>query len=479
MIVKMGFLLGNESNLWLSMVILLGLSSGAFGAALQGPAEDTLSRNPTSNSGGMNSSPEALSLESKGNLSRLIVEPDEDSNVAEKSDVPVALTREGSQEDTSALTRNTIAKPTAAIKVACVFAAGGSAYPWPVVGHWNDMAKAGFDKAIADGIMNEWGFGSAYSEPNEPSEYAGLLEGYAIDGSYDLIVSFSWESEAAVNTVAMSFPSQKIALIDYVVIQGSVRSIIFKDHEGSFLAGAMAGLMTKTGKIGFIGGMDIDFIRAWWAGYAAGAFYERNNSYTEVLENFVGAWDDLTTAKSMAEAMWADGVDVIFAAAGWSGLGVLESANETEGVYAIGDSADLDYLYPGRILCSMMKRYDTAVYSAIKDVYDNNWSSDVQSLGLAENGVGLSPLTYTKDEIGAAKIHEVNVTVRNKIVRGEIVVPYNATTLNQWIVDMGIANKTYTPSGLISTFLGVLVFMVGLLIALGVAIAIVRTPSRR
>jgi basic membrane protein A len=325
-----------------------------------------------------------------------------------------------------------IAKPNQAINVACVFATGGLGDK-----SFNDMAYAGLQQAEDAGLCS-----FVYSEPDEIAEYDGLLANYAGNTSIDLIVSIGFDQATAVNETAKLHPTTPIVLIDMVVFQGNVRSVVFNAAEGSFLVGAMAGLMTESGKIGFIGGMDIPLIREFWAGYYAGAIYEKNNSYIEVFTNWVGDWGDPTKAKSQAETMWAEGVDIIFAAAGSSGLGVLESADEQTDKYAIGVDADQDYLYPGKILCSMMKRVDVAVYNAIKDVYDDDWSSGIQALGLKDNGVGISPLTETKDEIGTDNIKEVNVTVRNDIIDGDIVPPINETTLETFITDMNIVTKT-------------------------------------
>ncbi|MHA2296655.1 MAG: NosD domain-containing protein [Candidatus Hodarchaeales archaeon] len=340
--------------------------------------------------------------------------------------------------NTQTVTNTIITKSTATINVACVFATGGLGDK-----SFNDMAYAGLLKAQADGLCT-----FTYSLPNSASEYQGLLNGYASSGSYDLIVAVGFAIAPVVNATASLYPSQPIVLIDGVANYGNVGSKLFKHNEGSFLAGALGGLMTRTGRVGFIGGMDIQLIREFWAGYKAGVLYEKNNSYIEVFENFVGDWDDPTTAKSIAEAMWADGVDIIFTAAGRSGLGVLESANEQgEGHYAIGVDSDQDYLYPGRILTSMMKRVDLTVYDAIKDASEDNWSSGITTFGLAENHVGLSPMTYTKDKIGHEKIQEVNVTVRNKIIDGNITIPNDSVSLNLWITNMSIVTKTYTSRG--------------------------------
>jgi len=141
----------------------------------------------------------------------------------------------------------------APINVACVFAA--STQGINDLG-FNSMVYTGLQKAQTDGLCT-----FVYAEPTDSSQYPGMLQTYAASGTYDLIVTIGYDQISAVNTTAINYPSQSIVLIDQVVIQGNVRSVIFEEQEGSFLVGAIAGLMTQTGKVGFIGGMDIPLIR--------------------------------------------------------------------------------------------------------------------------------------------------------------------------------------------------------------------------
>ncbi|MFX0171848.1 MAG: BMP family ABC transporter substrate-binding protein [Candidatus Hodarchaeota archaeon] len=302
------------------------------------------------------------------------------------------------------------------------------------------MAYQGLQKAETDGLCTY-----TYSLPSSTSDFDQMLDFYANSGVHDLIIAVGFAQKTAIQNVASTYPTQAFLLLDEIVTVGNVSSVEFKNNEGSFLVGAMAGLMTQTGKIGFIGGQDIPLIRSFRAEYKVGALYEKNRSYIEVVENFVGlpgdstTWNDPGTAKAISETMWAQGVDIIFAAAGYSGVGVHESTNELgSGFYSIGVDADQDYLYPGSVLTSMMKRLDVAVYNGILDVYNSNWTPNAKILGLVENGVDISPMTYTKSTIGSEKIQEVNVTVRNKIISGEIIVPNDSIRLDQWIKDMGI-----------------------------------------
>ncbi|MFX0050840.1 MAG: BMP family ABC transporter substrate-binding protein [Candidatus Hermodarchaeota archaeon] len=321
------------------------------------------------------------------------------------------------------------------ITVACVFSTGGLGDT-----AFNDQTYQGLQKAQTDGLCT-----FTYYEPSSTSDFEPKLDSYASSGAYDLIIAVGFAQRIPVENVASTYPTQPFLLLDETVTIGNVSSVEFKDNEGSFLVGALAGLMTQTGKIGFIGGQDVPLIRNFWAGYKAGALYEKNRSYIEIIEDFVGlpgdpnAWNDPGTAKAISEAMWAQGVDIIFAAAGNSGIGVHESANEQgSGFFSIGVDLDKDFLYPGSILASMIKRLDIAVYNGILDVYNSNWTPDEKILGLAENGVGISPMTYTKSTIGSEKIQEVNVTVQNKIISGEVIVPNDSIRLDQWVKDMGI-----------------------------------------
>ncbi|MFX1515215.1 MAG: BMP family protein [Promethearchaeota archaeon] len=288
---------------------------------------------------------------------------------------------------------------------------------------FNDLGYAGCMMAKEEGLCT-----FVMSEPDEISEFEGLQENYASNDSIDLIVTLGYDQASAVNKTAKAHPEVPIVLIDMVVVQGKVRSVTFKAGEGSFLVGAMAGLMTEAGKIGFIGGKDDFLIEEFYAGFAAGIVHATRN-YTEnadptILKNFVGDWSDPAKGKSLAEGVIAEGADVIYAAAGLSGLGVIEAVNETdEDVWLIGVDADQDHLIPGKVLTSMVKRVDLAVYQAIKDLYDDKWTADIQTLGLKENAVGISALKYTKDDIGTANIKIVNETIRGHILDGTLEVP--------------------------------------------------------
>ncbi len=201
-----------------------------------------------------------------------------------------------------------------------------------------------------------------------------------------------------LNQVAADFPDTKFGIIDMVVDQPNVKSVVFNEHEGSFLVGMMAGLASTTGTVGFIGGMDIPLIRRFGCGYAQGVMAA--NPAAKVLLNMTGttpaAWNDPVKGAELASAQKSQGADVIFAAAGGTGVGVLQKAAD-DGILSIGVDSNQNYLHPGSVLTSMMKRVDNAVYEAFKE--GENLTPGINVMSLANDGVG-----YAMDENNAALV---------------------------------------------------------------------------
>jgi len=198
------------------------------------------------------------------------------------------------------------------------------------------------------------------------------------------IVGVGFAQASTIEKVAKDFPKLQFAIIDSVVKLPNVESVVFKEHEGSFLVGMMAALASKTGKVGFIGGMDIPLIRKFQCGFEQGAKYA--NPKAEVTANMTGttpaAWNDPTRGGELAKAQFAKGVDVVFAAAGGTGTGVYQAAKDG-GKLAIGVDSNQNHLHPGTMLTSMVKRVDVAVYSLFK----KTTPGQVSALGLKEGGV--------------------------------------------------------------------------------------------
>lgn len=197
------------------------------------------------------------------------------------------------------------------------------------------------------------------------------------------IISIGFAQASALEQVAKDFPKIQFAIIDAPVNKPNVQSVLFKEHEGSYLVGAMAVLSSKTGKVGFVGGMDIPLIRKFQCGYEQGA--KATNPKAEVFSNMTGttstAWNDPTRGAELTKAQFAKGADVVFAAAGGTGAGVYQAAKDA-GKLAIGVDSNQNHLQPGTMLTSMVKRVDVAVYNVLKGA-----KPGIQVLGLKEGGV--------------------------------------------------------------------------------------------
>jgi basic membrane protein A len=204
----------------------------------------------------------------------------------------------------------------------------------------------------------------------------------------DPIVGVGFNQTKAVEKVAGEFPKTRFTLIDGVVKLPNVQSVVFKEHEGSFLVGMLAAMASKTGKVGFVGGMDIPLIRKFACGYEQGVRHA--NPKAEVIQNMTGttpaAWNDPGRGAELAKGQFDRGVDVVFAAAGATGTGVLQAAKD-QGKLAIGVDSNQNHLHPGTILTSMVKRVDVAAHDSFKAAAEGSWQAGVTVLGLKEGGV--------------------------------------------------------------------------------------------
>jgi basic membrane protein A len=223
-----------------------------------------------------------------------------------------------------------------------------------------------------------------------------------------------------LNAVAPDYPNTKFAIIDMVVDQPNVRSVVFTEEQGSYLVGMMAAMASQTNTVGFIGGMDIPLIRKFACGYVQGV--KAANPNATVIQNMTGttpaAWNDPVKGGELAKSQKSQGADVIYAAAGGTGIGVLQAAAD-EGILSIGVDSNQNHLQPGKVLTSMLKRVDNAVYDAF--MASTNLEPGINVMDLAAGGVG-----YAMDENNAAlvtpeMIAAVEAAVA-KIISGEILV---------------------------------------------------------
>jgi basic membrane protein A len=259
---------------------------------------------------------------------------------------------------------------------------------------FNEAAYAG-----AERFKKETGVAYREFEVTAEAQREQALRTMARRGS-QVVVGIGFGQASGMEKVAREYPNLRFAIVDAVVDLPNVQSIVFKEHEGSFLVGMAAAMASKTGKIGFVGGMDIPLIRRFAVGYAEGARYV--NPKIEVYQNMTGttpaAWNDPTRGGELARSQFDRGADVVYAAAGATGLGVLQAAKD-KGRVAIGVDSNQNHIQPGTVLTSMIKRVDLAVYESFKTARDGTWRPGVRSLGVAEGGVGYSLDQYNRSLI--------------------------------------------------------------------------------
>ena len=302
-------------------------------------------------------------------------------------------------------------------KVGLVFDIGGRGDK-----SFNDAAYAGLERA-----QKELGVEFTTLETNEGSDREAQLRQIA-SGDAQLIFGVGFLFTDDVKALAKEFPNKKFACVDFTVTEGeslpaNLAALKFREEEGSFLVGALAGLISKTGKVGFVGGMEIPLIRKFQAGYDAGV--KAVAPKTQVLVKYAGntgaAFKDPTKGKELALAEYHAGADIIFHASGSTGLGVFEAAHELKRL-AIGVDSDQYDEMPDVVLTSMVKRVDTAVFNTIEQAKSGRWSSGVHVFGLADDGV-----KWVYDDRNQAKIPApVKATVDSlqaEIIAGRIVVP--------------------------------------------------------
>ncbi|MGR3541291.1 MAG: BMP family lipoprotein [Hasllibacter sp.] len=245
------------------------------------------------------------------------------------------------------------------------------------------------------------------------------------------IVVLGFANGSTLDAVAPDYPDTNFAIVDMVVDQPNVQSIVFTEHTGSYLVGMMAAMASETGTVSFVGGMDIPLIQKFACGYAQGA--RAVDEDIEVIVNMTGttpaAWTDPVRGGELTRAQIAQGSDVVYAAAGGTGVGVLQTAAD-EGIFSIGVDSNQNYLHPGSVLTSMMKRVDNAVY----DVFSaEEFTPGIRVMDLEAEGVGYA-LDDNNAELIDAEMQEAVDAAREQIIAGEIEV-HDYTSDNSCPVD--------------------------------------------
>ena len=279
---------------------------------------------------------------------------------------------------------------------------------------FNDLAYAGLQAC-----KKATGARVQVLQSKSAADYQPNLTVFATQ-NFDETFAIGFLMNRDLTEVAKRFPNRHFAIIDAVVDEPNVESVTFKEEQGTFLAGALSALVSKTRTIAFLGGMDVPLVRRFEAGYTAGV--REIDPKVKVLVKYVGSFDDVASGKELAELLFAGGADIVFAAAGKSGLGAFDAVKARSSGYVIGVDADQDALLPGKVLTSVIKRLDRAVDRVCEDAAAHRPLSGHTVLGLREDAVGLTAFTYTKAQIGQANIARI-ARIRQAIIDGKIKPP--------------------------------------------------------
>lgn len=282
---------------------------------------------------------------------------------------------------------------------------------------FNESAWEGHKKAEA-----ELGFNVSYVESEQDADYERNLE-TLLDAGNDLIWGIGFMMGDALLAAAEFNPDQKYAIIDYDYgdeTPDNLVGVLFKDEQASFLVGYIAGKMTETNKVGFVGGMDFPVIHGFHYGFMAGV--KHANPDAEVLVQYADSFVDAARGKAIANQMYQQGADIVFHAAGGTGDGVIEAAREQD-KYAIGVDMDQNHLAPDHVITSAMKRVDNAIFMIAEQLKDGKFlGGQTIVYGLEDGGVGIAP---TSDKHVPAEILEEVAEIEKQIIAGEIFVPNN------------------------------------------------------
>ena len=285
-----------------------------------------------------------------------------------------------------------------------------------------------FDKSFNEGVYDgverfkkETGIDYADFEITNETQFEQAHHRFAEHGN-NPIIGVGFSQADAVQKVAADYPKTEFTVIDGVVQLPNVQSVLFKEQEGSFLVGMLAAMASKTGKVGFVGGMDIPLIRRFQCGFEQGIKYA--NPKAELIANMTGttpaAWNDPGRGAELAKGQFDRGVDVVYAAAGSTGIGVLQAAKD-RGKLGIGVDSNQNHLHPGTILTSMLKRVDLAAYNSFKAAQGGTWKAGTQVLGLKEGGVDWA-LDKDNEKLITPEMKAKVDAAKADIVSGKIVV---------------------------------------------------------
>jgi len=258
-----------------------------------------------------------------------------------------------------------------------------------------------------------------YVEPTTLSEFDQFFTEFA-EANYDLIIGVSFDAEKGIEKVAKEYPESNFVIIDSVVDLPNVKSIIFDQKQGSFLAGALGQMVSKDNSLGFIGAIEVPVIKSFYEGYEQGAHYMDED--IEVRDIYVGGsnpFNDPARAKELAISMAENNVDVIFTVAGGSGRGVVEAIKGRKDLYGIGVDSNQDREVEGKILTSILKRVDVSVFNVISEGLNGKFTGGIDTLGLKENGMGTTDFEFSKEIIGEKNLAKLE-QIKKDLISGKI-----------------------------------------------------------
>jgi len=319
------------------------------------------------------------------------------------------------------------ALPVLAMKVIMVTDVGGLGDKSFNDGTWEGIVKASDFLGLEREVV----------QSKEQADYIPNLSNAAKEA--DIVFGVGFMMADALYKVAPQFPDTYFIGIDIDPIENmpnNVATYLFKEQEGAFLVGYVVAAMTKTNMVGFVGGLPIPPVERFRYGYEAGirGYEELHGKTISILQGYTMDFNDPKKGKDLAIAQFAEGADIVFHAAGACGNGVIEAAAEKgEGFFAVGVDVDQDYMAPGRVLTSSVKRVDMASYQAVMSIALGTFEPGAKTLGIKDEGVGISPMTYTKDIVGPTILSQVEF-LKGLIKAGTLVVPDTQEKLDAFVV---------------------------------------------
>lgn len=307
----------------------------------------------------------------------------------------------------------------ALVLTSCAASKPGAKMTFAMVTDQNGLGDQGFNDSAYEGLKKaekEFGSKPKVVESREASQYVPNLTTLA-EQKVDMVVGVGFLLTDAIKEVAAKYPNVHFVLVDSVVEAPNVANVLFKEEEGSFLVGAIAGLMTKKNIVGYVGGIEGPLLKKFEAGYKAGV--KTTNPNCKVLVAYTGTFADPAKGEDFANAQYDQGADIIYQVAGQTGLGVINAAKK-KNLYAIGVDQDQNALAPKNVITSMIKRVDMGVYYAGKMVAEGKFKGGIYTYGINEGGIDIAP---TSDKTLPADVLKKANDLKEMVKKGQVKVP--------------------------------------------------------